>query len=221
MGGRLDQSRAPVLEALDAYRRRGYIPVTPPGHKQGRGADPRVLAMLVPAVFASDVPAVAGLDRMSSGRILERAEQLMAEAVAAGRALLSTCGSSLSVKSAMLAVARPHQELVISRDAHTRRRPGRAPVEAGARVSAQRRGRGHGRAGRGRSVDAFKSARSAPAISLMTWWAPSSFPVTSTPATRLFATGRPSLSGSDIIAPMRPGRAGRWTMGAPPGSGKP
>lgn len=119
MSDRLDQSRAPVLEALDAYHRRGYMPFTPPGHKQGRGTDPRVLATLGPAVFASDVLAVGGLDdRMSSGRVLERAERLMAEAVGADRAFFSTCGSSLSVKSAMLAVARPHQELVISRDAH-------------------------------------------------------------------------------------------------------
>lgn len=95
MSGRLDQSRAPVLEALDAYHRRGYIPFTPPGHKQGRGADPRVLATLGPGVFASDVLAVGGLDdRLSSGRVLERAEALMAEAVAADRTFFSTCAAA-------------------------------------------------------------------------------------------------------------------------------
>jgi len=37
----MDHSEAPVLDALAAYHDRGYVPFTPPGHKQGRGADPR------------------------------------------------------------------------------------------------------------------------------------------------------------------------------------
>jgi arginine/lysine/ornithine decarboxylase len=42
----------------------------------------------------------------------------MAEAVGARHALFSTCGSSLSVKSAMLAVAAPGDRLVVDRNAH-------------------------------------------------------------------------------------------------------
>lgn len=42
----------------------------------------------------------------------------MADAVGAGQAFLSICGSSLSVKAAMLAVAGGQGELLISRDAH-------------------------------------------------------------------------------------------------------
>ncbi|MCF2528787.1 aminotransferase class I/II-fold pyridoxal phosphate-dependent enzyme [Yinghuangia soli] len=115
----MNHSRAPVLDALAAYHRRGFVPFTPPGHKQGRGTDPRVREVLGSDVFGADVLAVAGLDdRTASGRVLERAEALMADAVRADRAFFTTCGSSLSVKSAMLAVARPHQKLLISRDAH-------------------------------------------------------------------------------------------------------
>jgi arginine/lysine/ornithine decarboxylase len=107
----MDHSVAPVLEALAAYHREGQFPFTPPGHKQGRGADPRVRAVLGDAVFAADVLAVAGLDdRRSTGRVLERAQQLMADAVGAEHTFFSTCGSSLSVKAAMLAAARPHEE---------------------------------------------------------------------------------------------------------------
>ncbi|MGW0658493.1 aminotransferase class I/II-fold pyridoxal phosphate-dependent enzyme [Streptodolium elevatio] len=119
MGTKPDHSRAPVLEALAAYHRRGYVPFTPPGHKQGRGTDPRVREVLGAEVFGSDVLAIAGLDdRTSSGRVLARAEELMADAVAAEHTFFTTCGSSLSVKSAMLAVTRPHHELLVSRDAH-------------------------------------------------------------------------------------------------------
>ncbi|WP_106242928.1 aminotransferase class I/II-fold pyridoxal phosphate-dependent enzyme [Allonocardiopsis opalescens] len=115
----MDHSRAPVLDALDAYHRTGQTPFTPPGHKQGRGADPRVAAVLGTDVFRSDVLATAGLDdRRSSQGVLAEAEALMADAVRADRTFFSTCGSSLSVKAAILAVAGPGETLLIGRDAH-------------------------------------------------------------------------------------------------------
>jgi arginine/lysine/ornithine decarboxylase len=103
----MDQSRAPVLEALADYHRMCQTPFTPPGHKQARGADPRVPAVRGDAVIHSDVLAVAGLDdRTSNGRVLERAEELMADAVHAERAFFSTCGSARSVKSMSVPDAR-------------------------------------------------------------------------------------------------------------------
>ncbi|KAB2350919.1 aminotransferase class I/II-fold pyridoxal phosphate-dependent enzyme [Actinomadura rudentiformis] len=115
----MDHSETPVLDALAAYHRRGDTPFTPPGHKQGRGADPRVREILGDAVFTHDALAVSGLDdRRSTHRVLERAQELMADAVHAERTFFSTCGSSLSVKSAMLSVAGPGEKLLIGRDAH-------------------------------------------------------------------------------------------------------
>jgi arginine/lysine/ornithine decarboxylase len=49
---------------------------------------------------------------------VEQAEALMADAVHADHTFFSTCGSSLSVKAAMLSVAGPHEKLLVSRDAH-------------------------------------------------------------------------------------------------------
>ncbi|MDT3397916.1 ornithine decarboxylase [Streptomyces sp. B1866] len=115
----MDHGRAPVLEALTAYRRRGSHPYSPPGHKGGAGADPRVTEVLGAGVFASDVLAMNGLDdRRMSGDVLAEAAALMADAVHADHTFFSTCGSSLSVKSAMLAVAGPHEKLLVARDAH-------------------------------------------------------------------------------------------------------
>ncbi|MFH8438053.1 aminotransferase class I/II-fold pyridoxal phosphate-dependent enzyme [Streptomyces sp. NPDC018007] len=115
----MDHSTAPVLDALLAYQDQDHLPFTPPGHKQGRGADPRVRAVLGDALFRADMLAVSGLDdRTTSRKVLERAERLMADAVGAEHTFFSTCGSSLSVKAAMLAVAGPHEKLLVSRDAH-------------------------------------------------------------------------------------------------------
>ncbi|NHC47006.1 aminotransferase class I/II-fold pyridoxal phosphate-dependent enzyme [Motilibacter aurantiacus] len=114
-----DQSRVPVLEALEEFRRRGDLVFGPPGHKQGRGVDARVLDVMGEGVFRSDVLTLNGLDdRRESQGVLSQAEGLMADAVGADTAFFSTCGSSLSVKTAMLAVAGPGEKLLISRNAH-------------------------------------------------------------------------------------------------------
>lgn len=115
----VDHARAPVLEALADHRRKGRISFTPPGHKQARGADPLVREVLGDAVFHGDLLASGGLDdRLGRGQVLERAERLMADAVHASHTFFSTCGSSLSVKAAMLSAAGPHEKLLIGRDAH-------------------------------------------------------------------------------------------------------
>ncbi|WP_418960870.1 aminotransferase class I/II-fold pyridoxal phosphate-dependent enzyme [Streptomyces tritici] len=115
----MDHSRAPVLEELQDFRRRGDVVFGPPGHKQGRGADPRVAEVVGIDVFRSDVLTLNGLDdRRESQGVLEHAQELMADAVGAERAFFSTCGSSLSVKTAMLAVAGPGEKLLLSRNAH-------------------------------------------------------------------------------------------------------
>ena len=115
----MDHARTPVLDALADFRNRGDVVFGPPGHRQGRGVDPRVLNVLGEGLFASDVLMMNGLDdRRLSGGILEDAQELMADAVGAEQAFFSTCGSSLSVKTAMLAVAGPGEKLLISRNAH-------------------------------------------------------------------------------------------------------
>lgn len=102
----MDQSEAPLLEALADYRKQHRYGFSPPGHRQGRGVDERVLAVLGQQAFADDVLASGGLDdRRTSHKYLQRAEDLMADAVGAEVAWFSTCGSSLSVKAAMMAVA--------------------------------------------------------------------------------------------------------------------
>ncbi|MGA5198431.1 aminotransferase class I/II-fold pyridoxal phosphate-dependent enzyme [Streptomyces exfoliatus] len=115
----MDHSQAPVLDALAAYHAKRRTPFTPPGHKQGRGADPRVREILGDGVFRSDVLATSGLDdRTSSQGVVAEAQELMADAVGAEHTFFSTCGSSLSVKAAMLSVAGPHEKLLVGRDAH-------------------------------------------------------------------------------------------------------
>jgi arginine decarboxylase len=115
----MDQNETPVLDALAEHQKLDRYGFTPPAHRQGRGVDPRVLEVLGEQSFKSDVVASSGLDdRKSSNGYLSKAEELMAEAVGADKAFFSTCGSSLSIKAAILAVTRGEGELLIGRDAH-------------------------------------------------------------------------------------------------------
>jgi arginine decarboxylase len=115
----MDHSAAPILDALAGYHQAGRYGFTPPGHRQGRGADPRTRMTIGEDAFRSALLATAGLDdRKASGQYLSKAEELMADAVGAKTAFFSTCGSSLSVKAAMLAVAGGQGDLLVSRDAH-------------------------------------------------------------------------------------------------------
>jgi arginine decarboxylase len=116
----MEQDRTPVLDALAEYHRSERYGFSPPGHRQGRGVDERALAVLGKDAFRDDVLASGGLDdRMSRGGYLRAAEDLMAEAVGAQTAFFSTCGSSLSVKAAMMAVAGGSDGgLLLGRDSH-------------------------------------------------------------------------------------------------------
>lgn len=116
----MDHSRAPLLDALADYHRLDRYGFSPPGHRQGRGADQRVVAVLGREPFRDDVLASGGLDDWrSSGGYLADAEELMADAVGASSAFFSTCGSSLSVRAAMMAVAGGSDVgLLVPRDSH-------------------------------------------------------------------------------------------------------
>ena len=115
----MDHSRAPVLEALAEFHQRDIVVYGPPGHKQGRGTDPRVLDQLGAGLFKHDVLSLNGFDdRRESHGVLSDAQDLMADAVRADKTFFSTCGSSLSVKTAMISVAGPGEKLLVSRNAH-------------------------------------------------------------------------------------------------------
>jgi lysine decarboxylase len=108
------------LDALADYHRCDRYGFSPPGHRAGRGADESVRAVLGRDPFRADVLARGGLDDWrAGGGFLAEAQALMADAVGASAAFFSTCGSSLSVRAAMMAVAGGAEGgLLLPRDSH-------------------------------------------------------------------------------------------------------
>jgi lysine decarboxylase len=91
----MDQSEVPILKALADYYAIGRAGFTPPGHRQGRGADAAALDVSGESTVRSDVLLTAGLvDRSSSRGYLARAGELMADAVGGRAGVLLHCGSS-------------------------------------------------------------------------------------------------------------------------------
>jgi arginine/lysine/ornithine decarboxylase len=117
--GELDQRRAPILEALEAFLRSDVHSYCIPAHKTGRGVDEATREALGIAAFEGDAPMHHGLeDRTSSNGILTHAQSLAAAAFGAEHCMFSTNGSTLSVQMALVACARPGEEVLIGRNAH-------------------------------------------------------------------------------------------------------
>jgi len=78
----MDQSQAPLVQALGEYHEQDRYGFTPPGHRQGRGIDPRVREVMGVEPFRDELLVSAGLDdRSSSGGYLKQAEALVAHAL--------------------------------------------------------------------------------------------------------------------------------------------
>src|SRR3954468_23175833 len=117
--GDLDQSQAPLLEALQAYHQSDAVSFSIPAHKEGRSLDEETREILGEAPYRADAPAHKGLDdRVSSYKVQSLAQQLAADAFGADQALFSTNGSTLSVQIAVVAATHPGAEVAVARNVH-------------------------------------------------------------------------------------------------------
>lgn len=106
----MDHERTPVLEAIERYRREEQYTFALPGHRLGRGVDERSLSVLSRGAFEADV--------ISAKQAVPDAEALFADAVGARQAVFTTCGSSISIHTAMLTVTGPGRKILIDRNVH-------------------------------------------------------------------------------------------------------
>src|SRR3954449_10100852 len=117
--GDLDQSQAPLLEALQAYHQSDAVSFSIPAHKAGRSLDEMTRDVLGEGPYRADAPMHKGLDdRVSGYKVQTLAQQLAADAFGADQALFSTNGSTLSVQIAVMAATHPGQEVAVARNVH-------------------------------------------------------------------------------------------------------
>jgi arginine decarboxylase len=106
----VDHDRTPVLAAVEQFRRGDDYSFSLPGHRFGRGVDERTAAALSRSVFESDV--------IMAKQVVPEAEALFADAVGADDAIFTTCGSSISIHTAMLTITGPGRKILIDRNVH-------------------------------------------------------------------------------------------------------
>jgi arginine/lysine/ornithine decarboxylase len=115
---RLDQNRAPLLEALKALRATRVVPFDVPGHKQGRG-NPELTAFLGRPCMEVDVNSMKPLDNLCHPvSVIREAELLTAQAFGAAHAFFMVGGTTSAVQSMILSVCKRGDEIILPRNVH-------------------------------------------------------------------------------------------------------
>jgi arginine/lysine/ornithine decarboxylase len=116
--GRFNQSRAPIYEALEEFRKNRIVPFDVPGHKRGRG-NPELVELLGQQCVGIDVNSMKPLDNLCHPvSVIREAEELAAEAFGAAYAFLMVGGTTSSVQSMVLAVCKKGDKIILPRNVH-------------------------------------------------------------------------------------------------------
>ena len=114
----LDQSRAPIYEALENFRKMRVVPFDVPGHKRGRG-NPELVALLGEKCVGMDVNSMKPLDNLCHPiSVIREAEELTAEAFGAAHAFLMVGGTTSAVQAMILSVAKRGDKIILPRTVH-------------------------------------------------------------------------------------------------------
>ena len=115
---KLDQSRAPIYEALERFRQMRVVPFDVPGHKRGRG-NPELTAFLGEKCVNLDVNSMKPLDNLCHPvSVIREAEALAADAFGAAHAFLMVGGTTSSVQSMVLTACKRGDEIILPRNVH-------------------------------------------------------------------------------------------------------
>ena len=116
--GKLSQENAPIYEALENLRKMRVVPFDVPGHKRGRG-NPELTQLLGEQCMNMDVNSMKPLDNLCHPvSVIKEAEELAAEAFHAAHAFLMVGGTTSSVQSMILSVAKRGEKIILPRNVH-------------------------------------------------------------------------------------------------------
>ena len=116
--GKLSQENAPIYEALENLRKMRVVPFDVPGHKRGRG-NPELTQLLGEQCMNMDVNSMKPLENLCHPvSVIKEAEELAAEAFHAAHAFLMVGGTTSSVQSMILSVAKRGEKIILPRNVH-------------------------------------------------------------------------------------------------------
>ena len=114
----LDQTKAPLFEALERFRKQRVVPFDVPGHKRGRG-NPELVQLLGEKCVGLDVNSMKPLDDLCHpSSVIRDAEALAAEAFGAANSFFMVGGTTSSVQSMIFSVCKEGDKIIMPRNVH-------------------------------------------------------------------------------------------------------
>lgn len=115
---KLDQTRAPILEALEEMKTARLVPFDVPGHKRGKG-NPDLTSFLGEKCLSVDVNSMKLLDNLCHPvSVIKEAEVLAADAFGAAHAFFMVGGTTSAVQSMVLSVCKRGEKIILPRNVH-------------------------------------------------------------------------------------------------------
>ncbi len=115
---RLDQTRAPILEALQEMKINRLVPFDVPGHKRGKG-NLDLTEFLGEKCLSVDVNSMKMLDNLCHPvSVIKEAEELAADAFGAAHAFFMVGGTTSAVQSMILSVCKRGEKIILPRNVH-------------------------------------------------------------------------------------------------------
>ncbi len=113
-----DQSKMPLMEALERMRHDRLVPFDVPGHKHGKG-NPQLTEFLGEKCLSVDVNSMKPLDNLCHPvSVIKEAEELAAEAFGAAQAFFMVGGTTSAVQTMILSSVKCGDEIILPRNVH-------------------------------------------------------------------------------------------------------
>ena len=115
-----DQSKTPLVDALQHCADRKNAPFHTPGHKRGQGISARQRSLFGKAAFRADLPELPDLDNLFAPEgVILQAQRLAADAFGAEQTWFLANGSTCGIEAAILATCGPGEKLILPRNVHS------------------------------------------------------------------------------------------------------
>ncbi|SFH88512.1 Arginine/lysine/ornithine decarboxylase [Selenomonas ruminantium] len=116
---KLNQLRAPIAEAMQAYARDGALAFHTPGHKQGLGAHPLLRKLITAEGLREEVSLMEELDDLHEPTMcIREAQELAADLYGADAAYFMINGTSGAIHTMLMAALMPGDTVLVPRNAH-------------------------------------------------------------------------------------------------------
>ncbi len=113
-----DQTKMPIYEALQKFKKERIVPFDVPGHKRGKG-NPELTEFLGMSCMTVDVNSMKPLDNLCHPvSVIREAEELAADAFGAAHAFFMVGGTTSSVQTMILSTCKDGDEIIMPRNVH-------------------------------------------------------------------------------------------------------